>query len=169
MARAIKYLHGLQIAHRDLKCENVLISKHLNLKIADFGFSRSTINSHGKDILSETYCGSSAYASPEIIIGAPYLPTKADIWSMGIILSVMLYGSMPFNDNSIKLLHKDQMSRNMNLNQLISDTLSSECKQVIYECLTPDSEVRPAIEEVCNMKWLDERAMKEIMKLNKAS
>lgn len=65
LASAINYLHSLNIAHRDLKCENILISRNMNLKIADFGFARYTLSvenffSSDTDIreLSETYCGS---------------------------------------------------------------------------------------------------------------
>ena len=44
----------------------------------------------GQVILSETYCGSYAYAAPEILTGTPYMPQIADVWSMGIILYVMV-------------------------------------------------------------------------------
>lgn len=161
LASATKYLHSsLNIAHRDLKCENILISKHLNLKIADFGFSRETADTNGENILSSTFCGSLAYAPPEIIDGTVYLPNKADVWSLGIILSMMLYGSMPFDDSNMKRLLKCQMSRDAHLDPKITSRLSSECKQVIYECLTPESKDRPTIDQVCKMKWLEIRLKK---------
>ena len=65
LASAINYLHSINIAHRDLKCENILITSNMNLKIADFGFARYTLSvedffSSDTEIreLSETYCGS---------------------------------------------------------------------------------------------------------------
>lgn len=58
MVSAIKYLHAMNYAHRDLKCENVLISKHLNVKIADFGFARKCVDEKNVKILSQTFCGS---------------------------------------------------------------------------------------------------------------
>lgn len=58
MVSAIKYLHSLNYAHRDLKCENILISKHNNIKIADFGFARYCVDENNERILSQTFCGS---------------------------------------------------------------------------------------------------------------
>ena len=58
---AIEFLHDKEISHRDLKLENLLIDSENNVKLCDFGFSK---NSSLLDELSETYCGSKAYASP---------------------------------------------------------------------------------------------------------
>ncbi|KAK8757143.1 hypothetical protein V5799_000155, partial [Amblyomma americanum] len=52
-------------------------------------------------VLSETYCGSEAYAPPEVLQGVPYCPKQSDMWSLGIILYVMMTGAMPFQDGNI--------------------------------------------------------------------
>lgn len=48
--------------------------------------------------LSETYCGSYAYASPEILKGIPYDPFQSDVWAMGCVLYAMVFGRLPFDD-----------------------------------------------------------------------
>ena len=63
MADAVKYLHELQITHRDLKLENMLIDRHNNIKICDFGFVKQCTDNE----LSKTFCGSKSYAAPEIL------------------------------------------------------------------------------------------------------
>jgi len=71
---------------RDLKCENILLDIYNNVKLSDFGFSRIQT----ADQLSRTYCGSAAYASPEVLQGIPYHGTAYDIWSLGVILYIMV-------------------------------------------------------------------------------
>lgn len=104
----LHYIHTLNIAHRDLKCENILITENYNVKITDFGFARN-VRQRDRDILSETYCGSLSYAAPEVLKGVPYLPKLADMWSTGIILYTMLNKALPFNETSVKKLYEKQV------------------------------------------------------------
>lgn len=63
--------------------------------------SKKSSNSKKKERdpkLSETYCGSYAYASPEILKGIPYDPFYSDIWAMGCVLYAMVFGRLPFDD-----------------------------------------------------------------------
>ena len=88
---AIDYCHSKGVVHRDLKCENLLLDKNDHLKVTDFGFARKGMKAvKGDYVLSQTYCGSYAYASPEVLSGTPYVPQYSDIWSMGVVLYVMV-------------------------------------------------------------------------------
>ena len=110
---AVKYLHERNITHRDLKLENILLDSTNNIKICDFGFSKvlAKKNKHSEmPDLSETYCGSKAYASPEILLGKPYDPKKADIWAIGVIFYIFLTGNMPFKEDPINQNILDQVT-----------------------------------------------------------
>jgi serine/threonine protein kinase len=95
---SLEYLHSERmVAHRDLKAENVLLDRNLNLRLIDFGLS----NTFKMDSEFSTACGSPAYVSPEMIRGKPY--TKAaDIWSAGILLYAMVVGELPFEDEAVQ-------------------------------------------------------------------
>ena len=71
---------------RDLKCENILLDVHNNVKLTDFGFCRF----YEVGNLSKTFCGSAAYAAPEILQGIPYNCPQYDVWSTGVILYIMV-------------------------------------------------------------------------------
>lgn len=109
LIRGLKYLHDRDIVHRDLKCENVLLTSSYNIKLSDFGFAR--YYHPDKDQKSETFCGSVSYAAPEIIRGVAYDPRLSDIWSVAIILFIMLNKGMPFDDGSLRKLYENQMTR----------------------------------------------------------
>ena len=68
LASGLSYMHENDFVHRDIKCENLLITADGILKIADFGFARE----FGVDDLSTTYCGSTAYTAPEVLLGSCY-------------------------------------------------------------------------------------------------
>lgn len=67
LCRGIKYLHSLNYAHRDLKCENILISEKMNIKIGDFGFSRCCVDECNNKVLSSTFCGSNGKLSVQMM------------------------------------------------------------------------------------------------------
>lgn len=71
---------------RDLKCENLLLDVNNVIKISDFGFARRFEIGE----MCRTFCGSAAYAAPEILQGIPYEPTGYDVWSTGVILYIMV-------------------------------------------------------------------------------
>lgn len=154
MIKGLDYLHSLNIAHRDLKCENVLLSKNYNVKLADFGFARYCSDRVGNRILSETFCGSTSYVSPEIVSGIPYNAKIADIWSCGVVLFVILNSSMPFDDSNMKKLLKDQCNRNYKYNGKVADSISEEAKCTVNCLLEPDALKRPNTTQILMFDWL---------------
>ena len=88
---AVAYCHEFLVCHRDIKPENILLDRNGNVKLADFGMAS---REHMGGL--STSCGSPHYAPPEIALGRPYIGAQADVWSCGVVLFVMLAGSLPF-------------------------------------------------------------------------
>lgn len=153
IALAVQYLHEMNIAHRDLKCENILITANQNTKLSDFGFSRFVVDAKKKPILSNTYCGSLSYAAPEVLRGTPYVPRGADIWSLGILLYVMINKSMPFDDSNIRKLYELQMKRKWKFRAKVVG-VSEQCKKLVTSMMEPDVGTRFSIDQVVNSEWI---------------
>lgn len=139
LLNAIEYCHNHGIVHRDIKCENILFDKHFTLKLIDFGFARKYTNTSRPNgsILSDTYCGSYAYACPQILKGIPYNPYYADIWASGVVLFAMVFGRLPFDDgNYFKLIKQVQAKINFS-NKGTTLAVSQECKNLITKVIAP--------------------------------
>ncbi|CAG0884702.1 unnamed protein product [Cyprideis torosa] len=146
---ALTYLHGRGFAHRDLKCENILITKHLNLKLADFGFCRSCIDAKtGEKLHSRTFCGSLAYAAPELIRGEPYEPRGADVWSSGVILYITLNGKLPFTDYDRASLMTEQITGAWSSRMRAGLSISPALFDLLMRLLTWEYTRRPSAEWV---------------------
>ncbi|XP_037512305.1 testis-specific serine/threonine-protein kinase 1-like [Rhipicephalus sanguineus] len=119
MASALAYLHYKDIAHRDLKCENILLTSTNRVKLADFSFARYCTGESGNPKeLSATFCGSEAYAPPEVLQGVRYRPKKADVWSLGVILFVMVTGLLPYESECVPHQVRLQMTRTLRFPQV---------------------------------------------------
>eukprot|EP01134_Creolimax_fragrantissima_P004941 CFRG4941T1 len=115
---AVSYLHDLNIVHRDIKPQNVLLDNEFNVKLTDFGFGKQCTETNG-DMLS-TVCGSNVYAAPELVrYKQPYSGRPADIWACGIVLYNMLVGKMPFKD--------------------LGDRVRTEARHVLYDPLISEN------------------------------
>ena len=97
---SFRVLNPINVMHRDLKPCNILFDKEGILKLADFGFCKQL---RGKYEMTKSIVGSPIYMAPELLQGR-YYGTKADIWSLGVILYELLFGKCPFEENSIPAL-----------------------------------------------------------------
>lgn len=89
---AVEYLHSFGICHRDIKLENILVSKHTGAKICDFGFATLTFNGmvHGN-------YGSFEYSAPEAIKQETFNGFQADMWSVGVLLYAIFARKLPYS------------------------------------------------------------------------
>jgi len=92
MCDIVSYLHLTKnTVHLDLKAPNILVDKRMQIKIADFGFATSSnIETLG------FYRGTPPYMAPEILEKKYYDGTKADIFSLGVLLFILVVGRFPF-------------------------------------------------------------------------
>lgn len=143
----LDYLHNeKKIAHRDLKCENVLLDKNMNIRIADFGLSKSFDASNP---FLETTCGSPAYVAPEIIKEKPYT-TAADIWSLGVLLYAMVCARLPFHADSVGAM----LQAILNDKPVIPSHLSPELQDLLKALLKKDPRHRITLADIKRHPWV---------------
>eukprot|EP01134_Creolimax_fragrantissima_P004284 CFRG4284T1 len=144
---AVQYCHSKRVIHRDLKAENLLLDKDMNIKIADFGFG----NTYTPGGVLDTFCGSPPYAAPELFQGIVYEGPEVDIWSLGVILYTIISGSLPFDGSNIKELREKVIQGKYR----IPFYMSTECESYLRLFLNKNPIKRATISEIMADKWLN--------------
>ncbi|XP_050342738.1 PAS domain-containing serine/threonine-protein kinase [Nymphalis io] len=129
IGQAVEYLHSLNILHRDIKDENVIIDNKFHVKLIDFG--SATFMS--KDTLFATFYGTTEYCSPEVLAGNKYAGPELEMWSMGITLYVLTFFVNPFSDI------EDTIQGPLTFPQVVSEDLEQLlrwmlCKEPLQRC-----------------------------------
>ncbi|TCD67992.1 hypothetical protein EIP91_011661 [Steccherinum ochraceum] len=111
LCKAVGWMHGVGLVHRDIKLENILLTAHPFtsnplptpphplIKLTDFGLSRFI--DPAKPLLN-TRCGSESYAAPELVTGRPYDGRETDAWSCGVVLYTLVTRRLPFDKTRSK-------------------------------------------------------------------
>eukprot|EP00111_Clytia_hemisphaerica_P005980 TCONS_00017304-protein len=149
LVSGIQHCHRRNVVHRDLKCENLLIDDDEVIKVSDFGFA--TRFPTNKQKLLETFCGSYAYAAPEILQAEKYDGKIADIWSLGVILFAMLNGRLPYNDRDIRTLIEQTKSKPRFSSRV---NVTPECQDLVCKILTTDPQKRATLQDILRHPWM---------------
>ncbi len=152
----IETCHKYGISHGDIKLENILLSDNFNIKLIDFGFSKKL-----NDGLIYESNGTYSYISPEVLIAATkgYDGVKNDIFSLGIVLFVLIFGFLPFKnatftDFRYKFIIKEQYDefwKSLNCNENISHNFKDLFERMI--CFDPKE--RLSLNEIKNHSWIN--------------
>lgn len=136
LASALEEAHSKQIIHKDIKPENVLITRDGKVKLADFGIAVLI-----QRIRQAAVSGTPGYMAPEQITGK-YLDETADIFSLGIVLYEMLTGSNPFIADDFK----EAVHRTLNLNpeepHLVDPSVPKKLSDIVMKAIAKDPDFR---------------------------
>ncbi|XP_073418628.1 MAP kinase-activated protein kinase 3 isoform X2 [Dendrobates tinctorius] len=155
---AIRHLHELNIAHRDVKPENLLYtSKDSNaeLKITDFGFSKETTVQNAL----QTPCYTPYYVAPEVL-GPEKYDKSCDMWSLGVIMYILLCGYPPFYSNTGQAISPG-MKKRIRMGQYEFpapewNEVSGEAKEMIQHLLRTEPTERMSITQFMNHSWINQ-------------
>lgn len=145
---AVDFCHSRGVYHRDLKPENLLLDENGNLKVSDFGLS-AFAESKRQDGLLHTTCGTPAYVAPEVISRKGYDGSKADTWSCGVILYVILAGYLPFHDSNLMEMYR----KIGNAEFKFPNWFSPEVRRLLSKILDPNPKTRMPISKIMENSW----------------
>lgn len=157
--QGLAYLHRRHVLHRDVKPENILLHGAA-VKLGDFGLAKQL--PHATARLARS-CGTLEYAAPELLLGQPY-GLKADVFSLGVVLYVLLFGAFPFSIESAAALQgMDQFPSGVDVRDmscLRADNVqwhrvSRAAQDVLLRMLAPRESDRASAAELLTHPWFD--------------
>ncbi|KAF2296897.1 hypothetical protein GH714_011667 [Hevea brasiliensis] len=148
LINAVDFCHSRGVYHRDIKPENLLLDENENLKISDFGLSALAESKH-QDGLLHTTCGTPAYVAPEVINRKGYDGAKADIWSCGVVLFVLLAGYLPFHDSNLMEMYRKIGKAEFKC----PNWFPQEARRLLFKMLDPSPTTRISMDKIKESSW----------------
>lgn len=149
---AVSYLHSLGIVHRDIKPQNMLLTNCGKLKLTDFGVS-NVLSMWDQSNLCNNYEGSPLFQAPEIVVGRKeYEGFKADVWSCGVSLFLLLYGQYPFIDEALLGLYDKILAQEFVIPQC--EPTSMALTDLLVSMLEKDCSRRANLEQLLDHPWM---------------
>ena len=159
IVEAVRYLHSRQVCHRDLKLENLLLADNGEnplIKVSDFGLSKQWSN-----VSLHSYVGTPVYMAPEVLtvaLGNGYstsYTSKADCWSLGVILYLLLCCRHPFNqgDSLFRCIIEGRFN---SMHGSPWDNVSDSAKNLVRALLEVDPSKRLDTEQILKHSWFTE-------------
>ena len=151
-----QFLHSNGICHLDIKIENIILDKDFWPVIIDFGFSRKYKNENGEIIPVTIDKGTKQYVAPEIQRGEKFNGEKADIFSLGATLFILVVGNYGFRTSKegnyiYQLIRKKKYEEYW---KLFGRELPEDFKNLYLSMVAHNPKERPTFEEILNSAWL---------------
>mmetsp|Transcript_35371 Transcript_35371/g.42225 ORF Transcript_35371/g.42225 Transcript_35371/m.42225 type:complete len:686 (+) Transcript_35371:14-2071(+) len=161
---AIEYIHSSQIAHRDLKPQNLLLeTKQCNccVKVADFGFARRVHT----PLSLITRCGTPTYVAPEILKNHPH-DESADMWSVGVIIYVLLVGYPPFMEDKQRELFRKIRQGEYKFHSEDWGGISEQARDMIRSLIVVDPAHRSTAKKALQHEWICDMDERDLLNTN---
>ena len=158
LLNAVKYLHSKDIAHLDIKPDNILLTADGVPKLADFGLALRTRNEDGQLKSLKGIRGSIPFLCPEVLTRRKdNIMTAIDVWAVGVVMyTILTGGQLPFGSISAKNVYQQQIEGPPRLphrvrSVIINDASASNYFCVIFQLLNLQPERRPSIDSALRM------------------
>jgi serine/threonine protein kinase len=157
IAKAMRFLHNKEVAHHDLKCENILykdgpwqLSSNLVVKLGDFGTAKTTVRNFTKNQNQTRMVGTLGYRAPELsgknMLTSQRFPPMANVFSFGITFFEILIGEPPFSD-------LDDLQKRINEGERpkLPQTCPPMLEFLIQNCWDEKPQARPTFTQIYRM------------------
>ena len=129
VSMGLEVAHNNEIVHRDIKPQNIMISKDGKVKVMDFGIAKAATS----ETIASNAMGSVHYTSPEQARGG-YSDAKSDIYSLGIVMFEMVTGRVPFDGETTVAVAVKHLQEEMPSPRTFCPELPVSLEKIIYKC-----------------------------------